>query len=137
MNIDIFAATPYNDAQGLKSFFLAHRFIHDAEAGAISAKFNIPFSTFGVSSSAAEAAWESVMQQGARGERVHEMPASLRDWLQLHAQIHTSSYTLIGGQGTVAPDLSVADFSQAQGFDDWMFVHQSMHDFEQQQLGIT
>jgi hypothetical protein len=65
------------------------------------------------------------------------MPPALRDWLKLHADMHTQSYALIAGAGTVAPDLSVADFSRAESFNDWMFVHQSMHDFEQQQLGLT
>lgn len=137
MNIDIFAATQFNDGPGLKSFFLAHRFIHDAEALAITAKFRVPFSTFGISSSAAEEAWEAVMRAGAEGEKLGEMPPALRDWLTLHAQIHTSSYSLFGSTGTVAPDLSVADFSSAQSFGDWMYVHQQMHDFEQQQLGIS
>jgi hypothetical protein len=133
MNIDLFASTVFGDAQGLASFFLAHRFIHDATAKALTAQFGSAASTFGLSSGTAERAWAELMQ----GEAGTPPPDALKDWLKYHADIHSESYTLIAGTGTVAPDLSLADFSQEQGFADWMFVHQQMHDFEYQQLGLT
>jgi hypothetical protein len=137
MNIDLSAQTQFNDAMGLKSFFLVHQFVHDQEAGALTAKYQIPISTFGISSQAAEEAWGEIMRQGAAGEKVGKVPQALRDWLKYHADMHTQAYTLLGSSPTVAPDLSVADFSMQQSFDDWMFVHQAMHDFEYQQLGLT
>jgi hypothetical protein len=122
----------FGDAAGLKDFFLVHRFVHDQTAAALAKQVNRSVSTFGLSSSAAEEAWAMLMREGSGS-----IPLALTDWLKFHADIHTTTYTLLGQPGTVAPDLSVADFSQAQGFNDWMFVHQQMHDFESSQLGLT
>lgn len=133
MNIDLAAQTQFKDAQGLRNFLLVHQFVHDQTATALNARFSVPVSSFGISSIFAEDAWLSVMTEGKGAI----MPDSLKDWLKIHADIHTQSYTLLGQSPTTAPDLSVADFSQAQGFDDWMFVHQQMHDFEYSQLGLS
>ena len=65
------------------------------------------------------------------------MPQALIDWLQVHAVIHDQTYALLAGVGTVAPDLSVADFSQPQQFYDWMYAHQQMHDYAHQTLGLS
>lgn len=136
MNIDLAASTAWNDAEGLKSFLLTHRFVHEQTATALTAKYAVPASSFGLGSEAAEAAWIQIMRLGAQGEK-EPVPTALQDWLKNHADLHTSAYALLGQSPTVAPDLSLADFSTAQGFGDWMFVHQNMHDFEYQQLGLT
>jgi hypothetical protein len=136
MNIDLSATTGFNDTQGLRNFLLAHRFVHLETANALSAKYNVPFSTFGLDSQLAEDAWVQAMQQGAQGQRGVKQPASLQDWLNVHAAIHNASYSLLAGQGAVAPDLSVVDFAQADQFYDWMQAHQEMHDYEYQQLGL-
>jgi hypothetical protein len=134
MNIDLAATTGFNDASGLRNFLLVHRFVHLAESQAFQAKFGVTVSTFGIDSQAAEDAWVALMREGAAGRPI---PAALRDFLQVHAFIHNQSYTLLGQSATLAPDLSVVDFGDAQQYYDWMSVHQDMHDFEYQQLGLT
>src|ERR1700676_1405289 len=111
MNIDLFATTGFNDAKGLHSFLLAHRFVHNQEAAAITARFGVPASSFGLDSQLAEEAWVQLMQDGAQGEKAQNIPTALQDFLNTHAQIHTNTYALLVGGGTVAPDLSIADFS--------------------------
>jgi hypothetical protein len=133
MNIDIFSTIQWNDAPGLQNFLLVHRFVHEETANALTARFLVPVTSFGLEGEEAQIAWTQLM---ASGKTPPEMPLPLKDWLKLHADMHTQSYGLLGQSSTVAPDLSVVDFSQRQQFDDWMFVHQSMHDFEYQQLGL-
>jgi hypothetical protein len=137
MNIDLAATTGFNDRPGLQNFLLVHRFVHLETANAITAKYAVPFSTFGLDSQVAEDAWLQAMDQGAKGHKVPKIPTSLQDWLNVHAYIHNQSYALLGQSPTTAPDLSVVDFSQADQFYDWMYVHQQMHDFEYQTLGLT
>jgi hypothetical protein len=134
MNIDLSATTGFNDRQGLQNFLLVHRFVHLETATALTAKFNVPFSTFGIDSQIAEDAWLKLMSDGKAGQKV---PAALQDWLKVHADMHNYSYTLLGQSPTVAPDLSQVDFGSADQFYDWMYVHQEMHDFEYQTLGLT
>jgi len=137
MNIDLAATTGFNDRQGLRNFLLVHRFVHDETAAALSAKFTIPVSSFGLDSQLAEDAWLQSMEAGAKGQKASKVPTSLQDWLNVHADIHNATYTLLGQTPTVAPDLSIADFSNAQAYYDWQFVHQQMHDWEYQQLGLS
>lgn len=137
MNIDLSASTGFNDPQGLKNFLLVHRFVHLETANALSAKFHIPVSTFGIDSQLAEDAWLQSMDAGAKGQKLQRVPTSLQDWLNVHANMHNQTYTLLGQTPTVAPDLSLADFSQADQFYDWMYVHQEMHDWEYQNLGLS
>jgi hypothetical protein len=137
MNIDLAATTSFNEVQGLRNFLLVHRFVHLETANALTAKYGVPFSTFGIDSQLAEDAWIQAMAAGARGEKGVKQPASLQDWLNTHAAIHNASYALLAGEGTVAPDLSVVDFSQADQFYDWQYVHQEMHDYEYATLGLT
>jgi hypothetical protein len=134
VNIDLAATTGFNDRSGFFNFMLVHRFVHEQAAAAISAKFGVPFSTFGLSSRLAEEAVAELMAQGKPGQRA---PAGLQDWLKVHADIHVQSYTLLGQSPTVAPDLSQVDFGSSDQYYDWMYVHQQMHDFEYQQLGLT
>ena len=136
MNIDISAQAEFNDSDGIRSFLLVHRFVHDETAAALTAKFGLPVSSFGLDSQVAEDAWVHSMREGAQRRKLQQ-PASLQDWLNIHAYIHNQTYTLLAGQGTVAPDLSLVDFSDAEQYYDWMEVHQAMHDYEYQQLGLT
>jgi hypothetical protein len=137
MNIDLAATTGFNDAQGLQNFMLAHRFVHLETSNALTAKFGVPVSTFGIDSQVAENAWIDLMKNAAAGQKSRQVPPALRDWLNIHAQIHTSTYSLLGQSPTVAPDLSIVDFSDAEQFYDWMFVHMEMHQFEYASLGLT
>jgi hypothetical protein len=137
MNIDLAATTGFNDPEGLRNFLLVHRFVHDQTAAALSAKFSIPVSSFGLDSQLAEDAWVQSMQAGAQGRKGARVPTSLQDWLNIHADIHNQTYTLLGQTPTVAPDLSIADFSDASSYYDWQYVHQQMHDWEYQTLGLT
>lgn len=134
MNLNVVATMEFNDAPAIRDFFLVHRFVHQGEAEAITAKYNVPFSTVALGSGAAEEAW---VERMAAGQDAGPIPNSLRDWLNLHADMHTQAYALIGSTPTTAPDLAVVDFARAEQFYDWMFVHQEMHDFEQASLGVS
>ena len=132
MNLDLASQLAFGDLEGLRNFLLLHRVVHDQEAAALTAKFHSPVSTFGVMDEAAEAEWARLM----RSKPGTKASLALVNWLYLHAQIHNQSYALLNGATTVAPDLSQVDFSSASQFNDWMYVHQQMHDFEQSSLGI-
>jgi len=136
MNIDLAANTRFNDAEGLRDFFLVHHFVHLQTANALSAKYKVPVSTFAVESPAAQEEWIAMMREGQEGNP-RQTPPALRDWLNIHADMHNQSYALLGNTPTVAPDLSIADFTKEVSFADWMSVHQSMHDFEYSSLGLT
>jgi hypothetical protein len=133
VNIDVFANTRFGDEEGLKTFFLAHRFIHEQTGLALSQKFKVPVNTYGVSDALAQEAWIARMQSKEGGP----IPKALADWLFLHSQMHVNTYILLGQSDTAAPDLSNVDFGNPQQFDDWMSAHQQMHDFEQSQLGLN
>jgi hypothetical protein len=134
VNIDLAATVNFKDADGIKNFMLVHRFVHEQTASALTQRFHVPASSFGLSSHLAEEAWIKLMADGKTPAKV---PTPLQDWLRNHAQIHTDTYLLLGQDPTTAPDLSVVDFSASDQFYDWMFVHSQMHDFEYQQLGLT
>jgi hypothetical protein len=134
MNIDLDSQFQFGDAAGLRSFFLVHRFVHSAYQDVLQTKFGVSFSTFSLTSDAAEREWEQLMQQG---EKSGSIPPALGDWLRLHADLHSGEYAAIGGSGNTAPDLSTVDFSDPAQFADWMYAHQQMHDYEAQQLGVT
>jgi len=134
MNIDLASTTGFGDAIGMRNFFLVHQFVHASEANALSAKFNIPVTTFGLSDQQAEEQWIKLM---ANNDPKAATPTALTNWLQSHAQLHTNTYDLLGQGANAAPDLSVVNFAVAEEFYDWMIAHQEMHDFEQQQLGIS
>jgi len=134
MNIDLDSQFLFGDTAGLRNFFLVHRFAHSAYQDKLQANFGVSFSTFPLTSGAAETDWEQLMQ---RGEKVRQIPQALGDWLILHANLHTSEYAAIGGPGNVAPDLSTVDFSDPGQFADWMYAHQQMHDYEAAILGVA
>jgi hypothetical protein len=134
MIIDLSATTSFGDDSGMKNFFLVHRFIHDQTAAALSAKFHVASSSFGIYDSLADEAWLALMKNGKAGTRP---PPALAGWLKIHADIHVANYTLLGQTPTTAPDLSLVDFGDQEQFYDWMFVHSQMHDFEQSSLGLT
>ena len=133
MNLDAASVFSFGDTLALKSFLLLHRFVHTAEATALTAKFVVPCSTFGLGGSLAEEAWGELMSAGER----RPTPPPLKDWLQLHAQLHVQAYTLLGSAPSTAPDLSEVDFSSPEEFYDWMQAHQDMHDYEMAALGLT
>jgi len=133
MNIDVYSQIVFGDTQALKVFFLAHRFAHDQESKALSDRYGGAFSTFGMSSPVAEETWAQMMQE----EPPRPTPPPLADWLLFHAAIHNTTFQTIQSIGVVAPDISVADFSSPTQFYDWLLVHQLMHDYERQALGLT
>lgn len=134
MIIDLSATTSFGDDSGMKNFFLVHRFIHDQTAAALTAKFNVAASSFGIFDSNADTEWLKLMKDAKAGTTP---PPALRNWLQVHADIHVANYVLLGQTPTTAPDLSVVDFGDQEQFYDWMYVHQQMHDFEQASLGLS
>jgi len=133
MNIDLFASAEFKDEQAIRAFILAHEFVHLETANALTAKYGVTVSTFGLESPFAEEEWIKSMNSDPGSGT----PAALRDWLNFHAYMHTQTYSLLGQNPTVAPDLSVVDFSSEEQFYDWMYVHMEMHDFEYSSLGLT
>lgn len=134
MNIDAVASFSFGDVRGLQDFMLVHRLVHDATAGAVALQFGETVSTFGIGDSSAEDAWAMLMHAGESGRVVLR---ELQNWLELHARVHEQVYNLLGGDSASAPDLSDVDFSSPEQFHDWMYAHQTVHDFEQRALGIT
>jgi hypothetical protein len=134
VNIDAAASTQFGDADGLRQFNLVHRFVHEQTGAALTKKFAVPVNVYGVDDPTALGAWIAAMRSGQKGQPV---PLALQDWLFLHSQIHVNTYVLLGQSITGAPDLSQVDFGDEQAFNDWMYAHQQMHDYEQQQLGLT
>jgi hypothetical protein len=131
MNIDFSASFAFGNEQALRSFLLDHAVVHEQTAAALTQRYGGGYSTAGLLSNMAEDAW--VEQMRLRRGR----PAkALVDWLQIHYYVHNITYQRIGGTGTNAPDISEADFTKPALFYDWMLTHQSMHDFEQQALGL-
>lgn len=136
MNIDFDSQMIFGDKEGLSSFLLTHRFAHNEIQAFLKVKKGVDFSTFGLTDGAAEDEWAALMKAGIDGKKVGKPPEALRDWLQRHAELHIAEYNAILGTGTQAPDLSQVDFSVPSEFYDWMYAHQSMHDYEQQVLGF-
>jgi hypothetical protein len=134
MNMDLVSTLPYRDANALHDYFLVHRFVHEATSGALGVQYQAPGTTFGLSDQQAEEAWINLM--GNPDERGAQPPA-LRAWLDNHNQIHLNTYAVLGGDPDSAPDLSVVDFSSEAQFYDWMQLHQEVHDYEQQALGLS
>lgn len=133
MNIDNDSQFGFGDSDGLAHFFLTHRFVHDQYQPVLQTNFGSSFSTFGIGSSAAEAAWAELMRQP---KPVRQIPAPLSDWLTLHQRLHDAEYSIIGGTGNIAPDISEVDFSDPEQFYSWLYGHQQMHDYTNNALGI-
>lgn len=134
MNLDINTQFTFGDAEGLRNFMLAHRFVHRQTADALTAQFSVAASSFGLTSAPAEEAWVSLMRDK---EASDEARVALADWLKFHADMHTQAYTLLSRTTTAAPDLSNVDFASEEQFYEWMLAHQEMHEFEQSSLGLT
>jgi hypothetical protein len=131
MNLDVASVFPFGDTASLRSFMLDHNTVHLATANALTAKYGGVYSTFGLMDQLAEDAWATAME-------MPDTPVSpaLQGWLELHNLMHAQTYQRISGVGVTAPDLSLVDFSKPDQFYLWMLVHQEMHDYEQQTLGL-
>jgi hypothetical protein len=132
VNLDLASTFDFGNETALKTFFFDHRVVHEETATALTNTYGGAFSTFGIASPIAEGQWLEAMRS-----RKGPMLPALQDWLRFHAQIHNTTYMRLAGTGTLAPDLSIVDFSKEDQFYDWIYVHQEMHDFEQDTLGIT
>jgi hypothetical protein len=134
MIIDLAATTGFSDQSGMRNFFLVHRFVHHQTAAALTAKYHVAASSFGITDENSEKEWLALMQKAKPGQ----MPGmALRNWLTVHNAIHVANYVLLGQTPTGAPDLSQVDFGSQDQFFSWMYDHQLVHDFEQSSLGLT
>lgn len=131
MNIDLSSTFNHGDKDAMRHFFLDHYMVHIQTSQALQARFGGSFSTTGLMDALAEDALVQLM--GGPGQQT---PAVLFNWLILHNIVHQVTEQRIVTLNLNAPDLSIVDFSQADQFYDWMFVHQELHDFEQQALGL-
>jgi hypothetical protein len=135
MNIDLYGLFEFGDEDGVKQFVLAHRFTHEYEAQAINQQFNTSLDTYGVGGAEIVDPWIQLM----RGER-EDYPQEIQDWLEVHNENHQDMLAFLGGSGisTVGgTDLSIADFSDPARMYEWLTLHQQIHLFEQQALGLT
>jgi hypothetical protein len=135
MNIDLDSQIQYGDTEGLRQFFLTHRFVHAQTALAISQQFSIALPSIGLASGAAEDAWSELMTARINGES-RQPTQPLLDWLNLHAQLHQHEYSAVS-PSLIAPDLSTVNFNNEEQFNEWMQAHQQMHDAVSQSLGIN
>lgn len=130
MQIDLVSAMPFGDGPSLQDFAFVHRLSHNQIDSAIQAKSLGALPNATLDSRAAMEVWTALMRHEDVGN-----PRPLLDWLQLHANLHTAEWLVLGlGQ---VPDLSIVDFSNEQEFYDWMGAHAYIHDTENQALGIT
>lgn len=130
MNISLQSQMLFGDEQSLRDLFLVHRMAHDAYAKAIIGKGGPPMPTGGLSNEFALREWGSLM----RGEDAGSA-AILRDWLELHQNLHQAEYAAVGFG--LLPDLVNVDFSQEGQFYDWMFGHTEIHNIIGQAVGVT
>lgn len=133
MNIDYYGIFNFGDEEALKSFVLAHRFTHEAESQAIAAQFGGSINTYDVGSLQIIEPWIAMMRGAIQG-----MPEELGDWLDLHNANHIAMEAFLPASNLgISADLSRTDFSDPEQMQEWLFAHQQMHQYEQQQLGIT
>lgn len=132
MNIDLYGLFPYGDSDGVKAFTLAHRFAHDAERDAIAAKLGRTLGTYAVGGDEAVEPWIEMMQGRSQG-----IPQAMSDWLQLHNDNHQSMLSILSPSVALAAvDLSIVDFRSADQMYEWLTLHQAIHQYEQQALGL-
>jgi hypothetical protein len=134
MNMDLYGYFVYGDDIGVSQFALAHRFAHEAEAQAIATQFPgqvIP--TYDVGAEEIVGPWQQMM-----ADPEAPIPQAMSDWLIIHNTNHQAMLALLPANADlVAVDLSLADFRDPEQMYGWMTIHQLMHDWEQQSLGIT
>lgn len=139
MNIDFYGLFDFGDEEGVKQFVLAHRFTHEQEAGAIGVQYGANISTYGLSGDDIVEPWIALMRGDTEG-----IPQPIQDWLQSHNDNHQAMLFYLTGSttstlgGTVSStDLSQVDFGNPSDMETWLTLHQELHDFEQQALGLT
>jgi hypothetical protein len=125
MNIDIFSQVDFGDAEGLRGFFLAHRFTHAQTALALAVAGSGVTPGGGLWGQLYEDSWIEQMRATLREEPI-EVPPAVRDWLNQHAQLHQDEYSALS-IGDV-PDLSNVNFGSPSQFYDWMDAHRQVHD---------
>lgn len=130
MNIDLQSQIEFGDVDGLRDFFLVHRFVHEAYGVTIAAKGGPATPTAAVGSDVGLDAWSVAML----GE-VEQQGPGLVDWLQLHQELHQAEYSALGFG--LLPDLRDVDMTNEQQFYDWMYGHQQIHDLVGGALGIV
>lgn len=135
MNIDLYGLFEFGDEEGVKQFALAHRFTHEYEAQAINQRYGANLSTYGVGTNDIVEPWIALM----RGE-IEGQPQELSDWLELHNQNHQAMLSYLQGSPVTTiggADLSMTDFGDAGQMAEWLTLHQQVHLYEQQALGLT
>jgi len=134
MNIDVVSQFEFGDADGLRSFALAHRFVHTQTALALAVRANsLVVPSGGLWGQLYEDAWIEQMRASLRDEPIG-VPPPVNDWLRQHAQVHQDEYNALNvGQ---VPDLSNVNFGNAEQFYDWMDAHRQIHTIVQNLLGL-
>lgn len=135
MNIDLYGLFEFGDEDGVKQFVFAHRFTHDFEAQALQAQFGANIDTYGLDGNEIVDPWIDLM----RGQGKEDgQPRVIADWLEVHNENHQLMLSYLGSTGTVSDtDLSQVDFSDPDQMAQWLTLHQYLHEFEQQALGLT
>lgn len=132
MNIDFYGLFNYGDEDGVKIFALAHQLTHDAESAAFAAQ--------GIQVGDYEVGSQEVVQPWINAMRNPEEPQDpgLWLWLQMHNQAHQQMLANLPiAQSIGGVDLSMVDFRDPDQMYQWLTMHQQIHDYEQQQLGIS
>ena len=145
MNMDLYGLFEFGDEDGVKTFVMAHRFAHEAEAQAVNQQLQANIGTYGIGGEAIIEPWIQLM----KGER-EDLPPEIADWLEFHSLNHQAILGYLGlnnstGVGVInvagsvisTGDLAQADFSDPEQMYQWLTLHQQVHDFEQQALGLA
>jgi hypothetical protein len=133
MNIDFYGLFNFGDEDAVKYFVLAHQFTHDAEARAAKEQYGQTLTSYDVGGISIVNPWIMQMRREVQG-----IPPAMADWLESHNNFHQNLLLLLPqSSGMPATDLSLVNFSVPWQMYEWLTLHQYLHAYEQQQLGIT
>lgn len=133
MNIDFYGMFNFGDEDAVKVFVLAHQMTHDAENRAIFEQYGQNITTYEVGGQEIVAPWIAIMRK-----EVDSTPAALTDWLEMHNNAHQAILAVLPpAVGLPTVDLSLANFADENQMYEWLMLHQQIHSYEQQALGVT
>lgn len=133
MNIDFYGLFNFGDEDAVKYFVLAHQFTHEIEHKAVKDQFGLDVVSYDVGGISVVDPWIMMMRRQTQG-----IPTAMSDWLLSHNNAHQQILgALPVSVGLPMTDLSLVNFSDPWQLYEWLTLHQQMHDYEQQALGVT
>lgn len=115
----------FKDDDGFRAFWQQHAFRHQVYANRLATVYSVQPVVF------------DLMDVAALDEILHQIRTGNRDkilattsWLLMHSQVHAIELNTVGGGTT--DGLTTVDLAKESDFYDWMGIHESLHDFEDQ-----